>query len=76
MTKIARNGSSGQFTVSEGDGARTTIRDERTGRLLSLKGYGAMRGEFEVKKGLNLSKPIAAQVAMQDAAKKRASKAR
>lgn len=76
MAKIARNGSSGKFTVRSGDdGAYTTIRDQRTGKLLPLKGYGALKGQFKVKKGLNLSKPIAAQVAKKSG-KKTAAKAR
>jgi len=75
MAKIARNRSTGKFTVSTGDdGGGATIRDQRTGKLLALKGYGSLKGKFEVKKGLNLSKPIAAQV-VKKAVKKSAAKA-
>jgi hypothetical protein len=61
MAKIARNSTSGQFTVSSSGGKRTTIRNAGTGQVLGLKGYGALKGEFAVKKGIDLSKPIAAQ---------------
>jgi len=61
MRKMARNGSSGQFTVSSGGGKRATVRDNRTGQTLPLKGYGAFKGEYEVIKGIDLTKPIAAQ---------------
>lgn len=62
MAKLARNGSSGRFTIaSEGDGKRATIRDSQSGIILPLKGYGALKGEYAVKSGIDLSKPIAAQ---------------
>jgi hypothetical protein len=64
MAKVARNGSTGRFTVaSAANGKRTTIRDEGTGKSLPLKGYGALRGKFVVRDGMNLSKPIAEQAA-------------
>lgn len=62
MTKIARNKSTGRFTISaNGKDSPATIRDSSSGRMLHLKGYGALKDEFSVRKGLNLSKPIAAQ---------------
>ena len=30
--------------------------------MLDLKGYGALSGEYAVRKGIDLSKPIAEQV--------------
>jgi hypothetical protein len=64
MAKIARNRSTGQFTLSaNGKGSPPTIRDSASGRALPLKGYGALKGEFKVREGMNLSKPIAAQAA-------------
>lgn len=76
MAKIARNGSTGRFTVtSGGDGKRTTIRDSRSGKLLPLKGYGALKGEFKVRSGLNLSQPIAAQAAKKEPRKSSSAKA-
>jgi hypothetical protein len=76
MAKIGRNQSTGKFTVSaNGKGSPATIRDSRSGRMLPLKGYGALKGEFEVRKGVNLSKPIAAQAAKPKAGKAPAPKA-
>jgi hypothetical protein len=71
MAKIGRNARSGQFvTVSASSRSpRTTvtetvtIRDESSGRELPLKGYGAMKGRFVVKPGVDLSKPISSQPA-------------
>lgn len=76
MAKIARNGSAGRFTVtSTGDGKHTTIRDQRSGKLLELKGYGALKGEFKVREGFNLSQPIAAQAAKKKPRRNSAAKA-
>ena len=38
-----------------------TITDPRSGATLPLKGYGAQKGTFEVRRGIDLTKPIAAQ---------------
>lgn len=76
MAKIARNKSTGQFTVSaNGKDSPTTIRDSKSGRMLPLKGYGALKGEFKVRKGVNLSKPIAAQTTKKKAGKDPVAKA-
>ena len=69
MARIGRNARSSQFVTRTGASRspRTsihetvTIRDERSGRELPLKGYGALKGQFAVKPGLDLSKPIAEQ---------------
>jgi hypothetical protein len=74
MAKIARNQSSGRYTiVSTGKGS-AIISDARTGKQLPLKGYGALKGEFEVRKGLDLCKPIAAQVPIRKTRKSSAAK--
>ena len=39
----------------------STIRDTETGMTFALKGYGALKGEYSVKKGIDLTKPILAQ---------------
>jgi hypothetical protein len=76
MAKIGRNGRSGQFvTVSTKRAAggavngAVTIRDDRSGRELPLRGYGAMKDKFVIKPGVDVSKPISAQ-AGQSASKK------
>lgn len=72
MAKIARNKSTGRFTVAaNGKDKPATIRDSKSGRTLPLKGYGALKGEFEIRKDLDLSQPIAAQVAKKGTGGKR-----
>lgn len=39
-----------------------TVRDPKTGRLLTVHGIGALKGSLTVRKGIDLTKPIAAQV--------------
>ena len=64
MAKIGRNSSTRNFTLgSTADGKSITIRNKITGAVLTLKGYGALKGKYVVRKGINLSKPIAAQAA-------------
>jgi hypothetical protein len=48
--KMSRN-AAGQATITSANG-----------RTYLLKGYGALKGQFEVRKGLDLTKPIAEQV--------------
>jgi hypothetical protein len=52
--------SKGRFVV-QSDLGSSTIRDTETGKTFALKGYGALKGEYSVKKGINLAKPILAQ---------------
>ena len=40
-----------------------TVRDPKTGRLLTLKGRGALKGQLVFREGIDLTKPIAEQVA-------------
>jgi hypothetical protein len=62
MNKAKRVASRGKFIVKPDLGS-LTIRDTETGKTFTLKGYGALKGEYSVKKGINLTKPILAQVA-------------
>ncbi|MEQ1936161.1 MAG: hypothetical protein ABL962_20080 [Fimbriimonadaceae bacterium] len=63
MARIARDSPTGRFTIrSESGSKRSVIRDKKTGKTLPLKGYGALKDEFVVRKGLNITKPIAEQV--------------
>lgn len=39
-----------------------SVRDTESGKTLALKGYGALKGKYSVKKGINLVEPILAQV--------------
>ncbi len=39
----------------------TTVRDSKTGRFLTVRGVGALKGHLALKKGVDLTKPIASQ---------------
>lgn len=39
----------------------TTVRDSKTGRYLTVRGAGALKGHLTLKKGVDLTKPIASQ---------------
>lgn len=39
----------------------TTVRDSKTGRFLTVRGVGALKGQLTLKKGVDLTKPIASQ---------------
>lgn len=63
MAKIGPNQETGRFKLEpNGEGGCATVTDKATGRILPLKGYGALKGEFRLRKGIDLSQPIAAQV--------------
>lgn len=62
MTKTDRRASIGKFALTRKSPNRAaTITNKETGKTLSLKGYGAMKGEFQIREGVDLTKPIAAQ---------------
>jgi hypothetical protein len=64
MPKIRRDASTGKFSVrTERGSGRVVIQDKKTGKVLALKGYGALKDEYVVYKGIDLSEPIAAQAA-------------
>jgi len=64
MSKLVRGSSTERFTVrSEPGKGIVVIVDKKTGRILTLKGYGALKDEYVVRKGFDLVKPIAAQAA-------------
>lgn len=39
----------------------TTVRDSKSGRMLTLRGAGALKGKLTLKKSVDLTKPIASQ---------------
>jgi hypothetical protein len=39
-----------------------TVPDPKTGKLLTVRGFGALKGSLTVRKGIDLTKPIATQV--------------
>jgi hypothetical protein len=50
---------------------RFLLKDKQTGKILPLRGYGALRDEHAARKGIDLTKPIYEQVI---SAKKKAQK--
>ena len=38
-----------------------TVRNVKTGQLVTVRGVGALKGQLSLKKGVDLTKPIAAQ---------------
>lgn len=36
----------------------TTIRDSKSGRLVTVKGLGALKGKMKISKNVDLTKPI------------------
>ncbi|MET3762116.1 hypothetical protein [Sphingomonas sp. UYEF23] len=39
----------------------TTVRDSKSGRMVTLRGAGALKGQLTLKKSVDLTKPIASQ---------------
>ncbi len=37
------------------------VRDSKSGRFVTVRGAGALRGHLSIKKGVDLTKPIASQ---------------
>jgi hypothetical protein len=37
------------------------VRDVKSGRLVTVRGVGALKGHLKLKKGIDLTKPIASQ---------------
>jgi hypothetical protein len=62
MAKVGRSAASGQFEVTPKSGSKSaSITNKETGKTLPLKGYGDLKGELKIRKGIDLTKPIAAQ---------------
>lgn len=38
-----------------------TVRDSKTGRIVTVHGAGALKGHLKLKKSVDLTKPIASQ---------------
>ena len=41
---------------------RKVVRDPRTGRMVEVRGYGALKGQLKLARSLDLTKPIYDQV--------------
>jgi hypothetical protein len=64
MAMIGRKKSTSRFVVRAEAGSKGfVIEDKRSGKVLKLKGYGIFKGQYAIKKGFDLTRPIAAQAA-------------
>ena len=45
----------------ETTGAFQTVRNAKTGQVVIVRGVGALKGQLALKKGVDLTKPIASQ---------------
>ncbi|MDQ4087454.1 MAG: hypothetical protein M3177_05530 [Pseudomonadota bacterium] len=41
--------------------SETVVRDSKSGRFVTVRGAGALKGHLKIKKGVDLTKPIASQ---------------
>jgi hypothetical protein len=57
-------------------GGPATFRNEETGEVLVLRGYGSMKGKLELREGIDLAKPIYEQVLKLEAREKRKASAK
>ncbi len=56
------------MTKAEPSNPRKMIRDPKTGQMLEVRGYGALKDKLALREGLDLTKPIYEQVAKLDQA--------
>jgi hypothetical protein len=56
------------MTKAQNSTTVTTVQDSKSGRSVTVRGVGALKGHLTIRKGVDLTKPIAAQTS--DASKK------
>jgi hypothetical protein len=39
----------------------TQVRDSKSGRFVTVRGVGALKGQLTIRKGVDLTKPLASQ---------------
>jgi hypothetical protein len=61
-----------QKITLEKQGSQLVIRDGKSGRSFPLKGYGALKGQITFRPDVDLTKPIAQQVAKPRSKRKKA----
>ena len=65
--------SSDRIAAKRAKGMSTTVRSAKTGKLVTVRGVGALKGsDFRIAKGIDLTKPIAAQILSQPREKRQA----
>ncbi len=74
MAKAQRRSSGGKFVVTPASGDKpASLRNRETGEVLVLHGYGSMKGKLELRKAIDLTKPIYEQVLKLEVREKRRS---
>jgi hypothetical protein len=62
MPKTETDARADNFHITPKAGSNSaTVTDKRTGKTLPLRGYGELKGQFTVRKGVDLTKPISEQ---------------
>jgi hypothetical protein len=60
--RTPREASTGRYSVVAGKERHAPhVVDRTTGRELPLKGYGSMKGQYVIKGGIDITKPILGQ---------------
>jgi hypothetical protein len=64
---------SGKHLAPIEPGATEVVRNAKTGKSVTVKGVGALKGDSpKIRKGINLLKPIAEQALLQRSEKRKA----
>ena len=64
MSKMSTNPAYSKQRPSPKPAGEVRVRNARTGRVVTVRGYGALKDSaFSVRKSIDLTRPIAAQVA-------------
>ena len=51
----------GSMAKLQATSTSTTVRNSKTGQFVTVRGAGALKGHLTLKKGVDLTKPIASQ---------------
>lgn len=49
------------MTKTQASSTEQVVRDSKSGRYVTVRGAGALKGHLTIRKGLDLTKPIASQ---------------
>jgi hypothetical protein len=58
---IALRGYISSMAKTQPSTSEKVVRDSKSGRFVTVRGAGALKGHLTIKKGVDLTKPIAAQ---------------
>jgi hypothetical protein len=65
LGKTLLDGYIGCMSKAQATTTETIVRDSKSGRSVTVRGVGALKGHLTISKGVDLTKPIASQ-AMKD----------